>query len=331
MIDIKVSIIIPVFNVEKYLNECLHSAVNQNFDDYEIIIINDGSTDCSMKVADEYKNKYPNITIINQDNKGQSSARNKGIDLSRGKYVYFLDSDDFIDSNLLKDNYEIAEKNNLDIVCFDANVFYENNMLKNKIIFKYDRTNHLDDRIMDGIEFYKVCKEKSVYSSSPCIQFFKKEFLISNSIKFKEGIIHEDELFTITALISNPRIKYINKKYFNRRVRENSTMTSKKSMKNVLGFEIAANELMQISKKRNLEEKKIEIILERAETLYNIAIGLSYIIKNQGNYEKYEMSLFEDRIKSSITNIKTKSIKLKIKARYPYLSYKIWKLIKSIN
>ena len=108
-IIIKVSIVIPVYNVEKYLEECIESAIKQSLNDIEIICINDGSTDSSLEILKKYEKKYSNIIVISQENKGLSASRNVGIRKAKGKYIYFLDSDDFIDTNSMELCYKECE------------------------------------------------------------------------------------------------------------------------------------------------------------------------------------------------------------------------------
>ena len=98
----EISIIIPVYNVEKYLDECINSAVNQTFDDIEIICVNDGSTDGSLEIIEKHASKDKRIRIISQEHKGVGSARNAGLDAAKGKYIYFMDSDDYVELNALK-------------------------------------------------------------------------------------------------------------------------------------------------------------------------------------------------------------------------------------
>lgn len=118
--EIKISLIIPVYNVENYIEKCLLSIVNQTFQGIEIIIVNDGSTDGSMKIVRKFKNKYSNISIVNKENGGLSSARNSGLKIARGKYIAFIDSDDYIDKSMLQQMYNKAEEKDLDIVACNA-------------------------------------------------------------------------------------------------------------------------------------------------------------------------------------------------------------------
>ncbi len=213
MNDIKVSIIIPVYNVEKYLEECLDSAVNQTLKDIEIICVNDGSTDNSLDILKKYERKYKNITIINQENKGLSGARNSGLKIAKGKYVYFFDSDDIIDINLCKECYEISETKELDILTFDASVFYDDNSLESIHKFDYSRKDILNEEVMKGDDYYNYSYLNKVYRSSACIIFINRKFLYKNQLNFYEGILHEDELFTTKSIILADKVSYIGKDF----------------------------------------------------------------------------------------------------------------------
>ena len=116
----KVSVIIPVYNVEKYLEECLDSVVNQTLKEIEIICINDGSIDNSVKILEKYRDKYSNIKVINQKNLGVGRARNVGVKLAKGEYIFFLDSDDYIEVDALEKCYIEAKQHRLDVVLIDS-------------------------------------------------------------------------------------------------------------------------------------------------------------------------------------------------------------------
>ena len=131
MIDIKVSIIVPVYNAEKYLKKCLNSLVKQTLDEIEIIIINDGSVDKSQEIINEFSNQYPDkIKSYIQSNSGQAVARNFGLKKAIGEYVLFIDSDDYIELNTCERGYEIAKQGDLDIVCFNMREEFETNLEK---------------------------------------------------------------------------------------------------------------------------------------------------------------------------------------------------------
>ena len=117
-----ISIIIPVYNVESYLNQCLESLKHQTLKDFEVILVNDGSTDNSLSICKEYSSLLPNCQIIEQKNQGVSVARNTGIQNASGNYFYFMDSDDYLENEALELCFEKAESNNLDFVLFDAEI-----------------------------------------------------------------------------------------------------------------------------------------------------------------------------------------------------------------
>jgi len=268
-----VSIIIPVYNVEKYLTDCLTSLKNQGYESLEIIAINDGSTDDSLLILEEYKEKFSNFKIVNQKNKGQSTARNKGLDLCSGKYTYFLDADDYLLKNTIRNLVNLAEKNNLDLVRFNAGAFVEKGFEYNTFNEnQYDAKTSLSENVVyDNKSFLEqVTKEKKGFYPSVCLYFIKTELLKKSNLNFLEGVIHEDELFC-ALLMQNPnRIMYDSNQYFQRRFRPGSTMTtSRENEKSFssrimviegLASKIQTGELSD-SYRKFLNSRKIEVIL----------------------------------------------------------------------
>ena len=267
-----VSIVIPVYNVEKYLEQCIESAVNQTLNNIEIIAVNDGSTDNSLSILKKYESKYDNFKIINQDNQGLSSARNTGLKACSGKYVYFLDSDDFIDINAMEYCYKEAEKYNLDIVTFDAEVFYEDNYDKQSFFEDYSRSGKLDEKIMIGQEFYVYANYRGMYKAPTWLNFFNREYLQKNNLYFYDGILHEDEIHTMKSYIMANKIKYIPIKFFKRRIRANSIMTSPINTKRIDSNYIIAEEAYKIINELQLNKDTIKIILSWIEVYYSNSI-----------------------------------------------------------
>ena len=183
--EVMVSIIIPVYNVEKYLQECLESAINQTYKNIEIIAINDGSTDSSLAILEEYASKYGNLKIVNQENKGMSGARNAGLKVANGEYIYFLDSDDFIDLNMIEECVVLAEKNNLDIINFDAHVFYDGDF-KSDFNPKYNRSKFLNQGIYLGQDFYRYSRNNNAYRAAVWLSFYRTDFLRNFNLNFYE-------------------------------------------------------------------------------------------------------------------------------------------------
>ncbi len=174
----KLSIIIPAYNVEKYIDRCLHSVVSQDvpLNEYEIIIVDDGSNDLTPQIIEEWSGKYNNIHTFTQQNSGQSAARNLALTKATGEYVFFIDADDKIDPNVLNNLTQLAKGNELDILRF---------MLFNS---SYDTFHGEYSKIYNGVDFVVFCA--GIWS--PCIQLFKREFLTSNEFYFKTGITSED-------------------------------------------------------------------------------------------------------------------------------------------
>lgn len=185
----KLSIIVPVYNVEAYVEKCLKSCLLQDFphNRYEIIVIIDGATDNSKKVVEEIAAKDSIVHVYYQENKGLSITRNRGVALATGDYVWFVDSDDWIDENCLSDIISKMDTTQCDVMC-QTKMYKEGEWNKSS-------NYHVDDKV--------ATLEEYLLSESPNpAQFyiFKREFLISKKLKFKEGIKHEDSLFTPIAL-----------------------------------------------------------------------------------------------------------------------------------
>lgn len=321
--NIKVSIIVPVYNVEKYLNECLESAVKQTLNNIEIIIVNDGSTDNSLSIIKEYESKYNNIKVINQTNKGQSEARNVGLSVSNGEYIYFLDSDDYIELTMMEDLFKLAKNKDLDIVHFNAEAFYDDKDTKDTNMYNGNRVFE-EDCIYNGEQFYNTANSKNVYRASLCLYFYKKEFIINNELRFYKGILHEDELFSAKSIILADRISYLNKNYFHRRIRSGSIMTSPKGIKNILGYYRVAEELYKFYKlnKDLCMETKI-LLLKSISEFYGNCIYM-YTKLNEKSIEvmKYKETINQSiKEKEEIYNLKNKKLLFKMKLPRTYSYY----------
>ena len=238
MNKIKVSVIIPIYNVEKYIEGCLQSICKQTLKDIEIICVNDGTPDNSMKIVEKLAKKDKRIIIINKENGGQSSARNLGIEKAKGKYVYFIDSDDQLKENALEVLYNRMEEDDLVTLFFDAENIYESEEIKEASFFNasyYQRKNDYSS-IYTGQELFKEMRNNAEFRVSPCLQMNRLDFINDNKIRFVEGIIHEDEIFTINVCLLSKRVSHIKENFYLRLVRDESTMTTSKSLKRAYGY-----------------------------------------------------------------------------------------------
>lgn len=232
----KFSIIIPVYNVEAYLHQCLDSVLCQDFSDWEAVCVNDGSTDGSAAILEDYVAKDARFRLVTQPNGGLSAARNAGLDAAQGEYILFLDSDDWLVENALK-----VLSTNLsgeDMLCFSGRRFFEkthgfnpSDLLKNgdyQSGMDYYNENALLPR-----DFAFVCV---------VLRAYRRTFLIGNGLRFKEGILHEDNLFTPLACYYAHEVRVVNACLYNYRVRVNS-ITNTFDMKRLTDLMETANEL----------------------------------------------------------------------------------------
>ena len=217
----KLSIIIPVFNVEKYLNKCLDSVFNQDipYSDYEVILVNDGSTDNSEEIILKYKKQFPNLKYYKQKNSGPSKARNKGLDHATGEYIWFVDADDWIASNSLNRLLKYISKHKLDFCQITSCDIINNNThtkLLNRILF---------EKVVDALSLIKDYK----IPTAACDHLIKREILTTNNIRFVEKMLHEDFEFNIRTISYCHRIStYTSNEalYFYQMNRLGSTMTN---------------------------------------------------------------------------------------------------------
>ena len=202
---IKVSIIVPVYNQENRIERCLESLVNQTLNDIEIIVINDGSTDKSLKIIKKYLKKFPKkIKLINRENKGISISRNEGIKLSKGKFIGFVDSDDYIEKNMFEILYNKIVSTKTDICICNYKMFYENS----------------DEIIYENIS--KHCKIENVYSNpkmiykfhyAPWNKLYKKE--LWNNINFPASVKYEDLEAVLKVFLKTKKISYVENYLYN--------------------------------------------------------------------------------------------------------------------
>lgn len=224
---IKTSVIIPVYNTGVYLEECIDSVFGQTQKDIEVIAINDGSTDDSWEILQQLNKKYPELIIIKQENQGQGYARNVGIKMARGEYIYFLDSDDYILEDTLETCYECASKNKLDIVLFDALEFEDS--IERKLVEpnNCDRHDLIKERkeVFSGAYFLEKYYRKS-YIPVPWSMYCSTIFLKENDIWFLTGVYFEDNEFYCRVMMLAKRIMYIPKMFYRYRCRKDSTTGS---------------------------------------------------------------------------------------------------------
>ena len=219
-----VSIIVPVYNVYEYLDECLKSLINQTYKNIEIIVINDGSTDKSLSICEKYTKKDKRIKLINQKNSGLSYTRNIGIKNSKGKYISFIDSDDWVDLSMYDTMLKQAQKDNAEIVVCNLKLIRRDNEENNT---------YWPEKNNGPITKQKTLSYLFKYPSYAVNKIYKREFLIKNNLCFIKGLLYEDVPFWIQTLFCAKNVSYcINHFYFYRLSREDA-ITKKKSEKHL--------------------------------------------------------------------------------------------------
>ncbi len=205
----KFSVIVPIYNSEKYLKKCLDRLVNQTFKNIEIILVNDGSTDNSEDIIKQYL-KDKRIIYLKKENGGQASARNLGLSKAKGEYISFIDSDDYVDLNMFEKLNECTSDN--DIILSDY--YYT----------KEDQDNYV--KLFDGIAGNIINADYWKFDTCPWNKFYKKSFLIENNFSFPEGIMYEDYASIPTLIKYNPKLYYCNDAFVHYVQSEVSTMRS---------------------------------------------------------------------------------------------------------
>ncbi len=222
---VKVSVVIPVYNVEDYLRDCLDSIVNQTLTDLEIICINDGSPDNSLEILREYEQKDDRIKVYDQENGGHAVATNRGIELATGDYLYLMDSDDIVELNALELSYNRAEEKDVDFVLFKAiNYDYPNDRYYETEVYSMNKIHdRVGDRVFNYNDIGKLMFEASV---TPWSKLYRRDFIVDNDIRFPEGLIFEDNVFFYKALFSAKRICFLDEFLFVRRWYATSSTTA---------------------------------------------------------------------------------------------------------
>ncbi len=244
--DIKVSVVIPVYNTGAYVAEAVGSVCKQSLKEIEIICINDGSTDDSPDVLKKCAELDERISVWTQENAGVSCARNEGIRLAKGRYIYFMDSDDVLAENALTLLTEKADAEKLDVLYFDADVICDDICMQDEAIkFNYRRSEDYS-AVYPGPVLFQLMSDNGDFIPTPWSQMLRREHIIKFGTFFHPGVIHEDNAFTFEAVMNAERASHLAQPLFFRRIRENSIMTSEVSFKNVYGYFVSCLDMLRV-------------------------------------------------------------------------------------
>lgn len=279
----QLTIIVPVFNSAQYLPDLLHSFEQQTNKYFRVIFVDDGSTDDSLALLqDWHRNDEHGLSslVLHKRNGGQSSARNLGLDKLRETGLFtpwtlFVDSDDMLKPNAIETLLESAVKYGVDDLLYSAESSFDSETLLHRhpdYQTLYNRSVQTNGHVIRGIEMLSKLLDYDRFVASPCLQLFSTSFLLNTGIRFQEGIIHEDNLFTALCLLHARRVFYLDEKLYVRRVREGSTMTSPLSWKNVDGYFNCA--LSLLDKADKYEDEALPLINKLANSWLDSAAGI---------------------------------------------------------
>ncbi len=255
--EVRISVIVPVYNVEKYLPDCLDSLLGQSFHDIEILAVDDCSPDRCGEILDRYAAKDQRLRVFHlPENRHQGYGRNYGLDRAAGKYIYMIDSDDMLETDALEILYAAAEKDDLDGIMFDSKVIFENPDLEKRFMSYPAKLNgQYDGPIYSGTEFYNLLIDNDDWTCYIQRQFWKRDFLDRNRIRFPEDCVHEDEPFSLKAFLLAKRMRHLSEEFFIRRFREESVMTKPLSPKNLYGYLVCFYEMTNFVKEHGIRSK----------------------------------------------------------------------------
>ena len=295
----KISVVVPIYNIEKYIEKCLLSIINQTYKDIEIILVNDESQDMSLTICNQYKEKDSRIIIINKKNGGLSDARNYGIQKATGEYILLVDGDDYLESTACEELVNIATKTEADLIAFNYNRIQNN-------IKKSFSKNTEEIQILSVEETYKRYLYGENIFPAAWTKFYNKKLF--KEITFPFGLLAEDFATTHKFILSSHTIVYYDKALYNYLIREDGIM-GKKSLKLTIDYYYSACE------KYNMEIEKFPQFSNQINTLY-VNCLLRTIARL--SLENHDQAII-DEITERLENINLKDLKLS--TRFVYYLY----------
>ncbi len=297
----KLSLNIHVFNVEKYIERCLSSIYLQNIkiSDFEVIVINDGTEDGSMLIVDKFKKKYSNLTVLNQPNQGLSSARNVGLAIAKGEFIWFVDSDDTILSNCLKEIILLINQCGAEIIAFE---FVK---VTQGVCVEYSPNKSNKDILFSGIDFLKY------YGAGTAWQhLYSRAFLIKYNLVFRVNVFHEDGEFNIRCKTFASRVYYTPKYYYNYTILRKGSIIDQMSFKHVSDLLNHYRFAISFVGQNNFDKKTNKIIYTQACNVIRSSFLQSASLSSDEIIEFYAY-IYSNR--SDLVHVYLKSDQIKFK------------------
>ena len=280
----KISVIVPIYNVEKYLKKCIDSILKQDYENYEVILVDDGATDLSGKIADDYQKNYTNVKSFHKKNGGLSDARNYGIVKAEGEYILFVDGDDFIKEGSLKRIAECIQKNNEpDFIFLKICKWLENVAIP--------MNEGINNKLIDGKERKEILKniaKLNKFPGSACSKAIKKQIIVENQLFFEKDLLPEDIDWVIGVLQKANSFAFCNTEYYYYRQRREGSITNRTTSKNV-------NDLMKtITKWSTREPKSEEEIAINSIMSYEYCIAITnYMLLERSDKKNVDYCMFD--------------------------------------
>ncbi len=297
----KVSVIVPVHNTSQYLHRCLRSLVSQTLQDIEILVFDDGSCDSSFTIMQEYAQQYENMHIFTQENVGIAKTRNRGMEVAKGEYIVFIDSDDYIDSHMLEEMYEKAKKETLDIViCNYQEVNEEGDILRSFDFANFETTS-----------LFKRPQLLNEINYGPCNKMFERSLLMNSEIRYPEATKYEDFPFVMDCIIQSKHIGCVRKPFYYYVIHDNSETTL---------MDERVFDILPILAKVNQSLRGAFPLYEQLEYL-NIDKVTTYCLQQVYQKDKASVKRFQEEAYAFLTSSYPNWKQNKIFKQQPFLKY----------
>ncbi len=272
---VRISVIVPVYNVVQFLRACLDSVLAQSLRDIEVVCVDDGSTDGSAAILAEYAAKDKRLKIVTQENRGQGAARNCGLEIARGEYVYFMDADDeFAADDALERLVALADAERLDALFFDAETRVDENLdVQPSIVRAEDYIRSHDySSVSTGRGLFAQFLANKEYTVSPCLVLFRRAFLEENGIRFPvERIFYEDNIFMTRVMLAAKRASHRPWRLYLRKVHANSSVTSAPTLRHLRGYLACYRDVCALLARGGWERRTRGVLRDR-QVIYKLHV-----------------------------------------------------------
>lgn len=274
--DIKVSVIVAVYNVSEYLPACMDSIIGQTLQEIEIICIDDGSEDDSLEILKKYAGKDRRISVFTQENCGLPTVRNRGCRKVLGEYVYFIDSDDTLEEKALENLYQKSSEQNLDVLYFNGRTVFETpgDRERRPELENYYLRKAAYPECLKGTQMLTKMRKNREYRASVVMQFYRRGFLEDAGLTFYPGILHEDNDFSFRAMLKAERAGYLPADYYRRRVHEGSIISETNGILHTYGYFRALQNMTSFAETRDYDT-------DTQEMIYDILKGMRCSLKKE--------------------------------------------------